>query len=390
MSISWGNFDVRIYAANAWISLAPRFAAEYPVIIDQLEAILADPVPAVRLQAAQNLQVISMVAPDRMWAMGEHIAANETDAQILAFYLSHAMRQFSHSDPVHCEAVLSIVKGRIDNDFGLDHQGRSYLLESLGGWMAQLFAGQGRALARIWLTEWAADPERYSDLLNAFASSLRGTLFHRYAPDAGPVACAMCERAQDGLALILTSATAISAEAYATHASSVANVDKETAAKKYNSAEKVIHHAMNQLYFGSGAYDADCNEGQVGLPDAATKARLLTDYAEILALIASSREPATLHHLIELYEFLICGDPVAVFEAIHTIVLGRGEEEGYHHESLGNTVVVRIVERYIADYRALFDDEGRRARLVRVLQLFSEVGWADALKLLYDLPDLLR
>ena len=79
-----------------------------------------------------------------------------------------------------------------------------------------------------------------------------------------------------------------------------------------------------------------------------------------------------------------------MFEAIHDILLGRGEEEGYHHESLGNTAVVGIVQGYIADYRSIFDDEGRRARLVAILQLFSEVGWTDALKLLYDLPDLLR
>lgn len=29
-------------------------------------------------------------------------------------------------------------------------------------------------------------------------------------------------------------------------------------------------------------------------------------------------------------------------------------------------------------------------QLVEILQLFSEVGWTDALRLLYDLPDLLR
>jgi len=81
---------------------------------------------------------------------------------------------------------------------------------------------------------------------------------------------------------------------------------------------------------------------------------------------------------------------VTVFEAIYAILLGRGEEEGYHYESLGNTAVVRIVQRYIADYRAIFEDDGRRSRLVEILQLFSEVGWTDALKLLYELPDLLR
>lgn len=387
--ISWGNWDVRIYAADAWVSLAPRFASENPVIVDRLEAILVDPVPAVRLQAAQNLQVICVAAPERMWAMGERIATNETDTHILASYLSRSMRRFSHSDPERCEAVLSIVKGRLDGDLSCDHQRRDQLQESLGGWTAQLFAGQGRGLARTWLEEWADNPQCYGDLLDSFASSLRGAFFYRYDPESETKACAICDRAQDGLALILTHATRISAEAYGLLASDAAEFNKQAAIERYKAAEKVIHHAMNQLYFGSGTFSSN-RKGKPGLIDASAMVRFLTDYADILALLARTREPSTLHHLLELYEYLIPGAPVTVFEAIYSILLGRGEEECYHYESLGNTAVVRIVQRYIADYRAIFEDEGRRARLVEILQLFSEVGWTDALKLLYDLPDLLR
>lgn len=389
ISISWGNWAVRVYAAKAWVSLAPHFAIEHPVIVDHLEAILDDPVPAVRLQAAQNLQVICVAAPERMWAMGERIAAQEADNQILATYLSHSMRRFSNSDPERCERVLAIVKGRVNTDLASDQKGRNYLQESLGDWAAQLFVGHGRILARTWLEEWAADPERYDDALDSFASSLRETFFKRYGHGAGAEACAMCDRAQEGLALILTKATAISAEAYAVLTSDADEADKQVAHKRYSAAEKVIHHAMNQLYFGSGAYASSREDGP-GLPDGAAMARFLTDYVHILTLLACSREPATLHRLIELYEFLIPCDPVAVFETIHAILLGRGVEEGYHYESLGNTAVVRIVQRYIADYRAIFEDDGRRANLVAILQCFSEVGWTDALKLLYDLPDLLR
>jgi hypothetical protein len=387
--ISWGNLAVRVYAAQAWVSLAPRFALEHPIIVDRLEAILVDPVPAVRLQAAQNLQVIRVAAPERMWAMGERIAAQEADNQILATYLSRSMRRFSNSDPERCETVLAIVKERVKDDLANDQNGRNFLHESLGDWAAQLFAGQGRALARTWLEEWASDPMRYGDLLDSFTSSLRGTFFERYGSGAGVEACALCDRAQEGIALILTKATAISAEARAVLASDADEADKQLAQKRYGGAEKVIHHAMNQLYFGSGAY-AGNGKDRPGLPDSAAMVRFLTDYVHILTLLARSREPATLHRLIELYEFLIPCDPVAVFEAIHAILLGRGVEEGYHYESLGNTAVVRILQRYIADYRAIFEDDGRRANLVAILQLFSEAGWPEALKLLYDLPDLLR
>ena len=52
--------------------------------------------------------------------------------------------------------------------------------------------------------------------------------------------------------------------------------------------------------------------------------------------------------------------------------------------------MVKVVKRYIADHRDVFEDPRHREMLVEILQLFAEVGWTDALKLLYDLPDLLR
>ena len=107
MSIGWGNWDVRIYATEAWVSLASRFAAEYPVIVEQLEAALVDPVAAVRLQVAQNLQVISVAAPERMWTMGERIATQESNTEILASYLNCWMRRFSHSDPERSSKPVS-------------------------------------------------------------------------------------------------------------------------------------------------------------------------------------------------------------------------------------------------------------------------------------------
>lgn len=110
----------------------------------------------------------------------------------------------------------------------------------------------------------------------------------------------------------------------------------------------------------------------------------------MLALLAASHEPSTHHHLVELYEFLIPGDAAGVFDALHALLTGPATREGYHYESLAAPVIVRMVTRYIADHRSIFEDDTRRAALVEVLRLFSDVGWSDALRLLYDLPELLR
>jgi len=390
MNITWGNWDVRVYAAEAWVSLASRFAAEHPCIVDEIEAMLADSVPAVRLQVAQNLQVIYHAAPDRMWTMGERIVSQETNNEIIAAYLSQALGPFSHSDPDRCEAMLSIVIERLDGDLASDDRGRLFLEESLGNWCEQLVVEQGRVLPSTWLERWATDPQRYGRLLDSFLSLLREALFRRYRPGSDTDACALCDRAQESLKLILRSATTISCEAHGAYASSnTTEADKQAIRDRYSAAENLIRHAMNQLYFGSGAYQSDSKD-EPGLPNIASMQSFLNDYLDILALLASSHEPGTLHHLVQLYEFLMSANPTVVFEAIYTILLGRGEEEGYHFESLGNAVVVRLVQRYIADHRAIFEDEGRRARLVAILQLFSHAGWPEALRLLYDLPDLLR
>jgi len=388
VSLSWGNWDVRVYAAEAWVSLAPRFAAENPEIVEQIDAILRDPVAAVRLQAAQNLQVISVAAPDRMWEMAERLAQEEPDPRIVSAFIGRSLLRFSHSQPERCETILSIVRERMADELSNESEGRDHIQETLGHWVAQLYAGQGRPLLRGWLDEWASDPTRFRTLLNSYSSSLRGAYFHRYAKDAELEACEMNERAQEGLLAVLKSALSVSDQAYAVLASDAEEEPRQASQEMYGGAEQVIHHAMNQLYFGAGAHSE--NEGGKGLLDREAMKRFLDDYAEILVLLARSREPATLHHLIELYEYLIPGDPVAVFEAIHSILLGRGEAEGYQYESLGSSAVVRIVRRYIADHRSIFEDEGRRAHLLEILQLFSEAGWSDALRLLYDLPDLLR
>lgn len=352
-------------------------------------AILDDPVPAVRLQFARNLQILCLAAPEAMWTMAQKLATDEPEVQVLTSFLNHALRRFAHSEPERCETILAIVRSRLASDFAGDPEKRDTIQESFGGWVAQLYAGQGRDLLRTWLEEWALDPVRFDDILNHYSSSLRSAYFYRYDPAFDPGAHEMCDRAQAGLATILVPAAAMSAEAYGVLVSDAGEEAKTQAGKRYGAAEKVLHHAMNQLYFGSGAHGGDRDEGP-WLSTAQSKARFLEDYAGILALLTGSHEPATLHHLIELYEFLISGDPVAVFEAFHAILLGRGEEEGYQHESMGNTAVVRIVQRYIADHRTIFEDDGRRARLVAILHLFSEVGWTEALKLLYELPDLLR
>ena len=83
-------------------------------------------------------------------------------------------------------------------------------------------------------------------------------------------------------------------------------------------------------------------------------------------------------------------DPEHVFSLTAAALLGAGRDQGYHFEHLAADQVVKVIGRFLADYRSLFDDEDRRQNLVRCLDMFIEVGWPSARRLLYRLPELLQ
>lgn|GEM_PF-623966 len=388
-SLSWGNWEVRVYAADAYVSLADRFGEAHGEIVEMFDAILADPVPQVRLQAAQSIQVLSRIALPKMWELAERIARDEPHTGVLSSFLHYVIPRFTWRDVEKCKSIIEIVRARRETIERDDKPGRDKVAEQLGGVTAQLWCWQEEPVALDWLTAWAGDPAAHREYLTSFLSMLRGAFFTRYASgeecDVG-----LSDRSQQAAMIILEACSAAAAASHAAVTQGQVEGDaRDTAVATYRAAESIIGHLMNQLYFGSGAH-ADNREAALGLMSAETMRRFLDDYRLVLALLAASHEPSTHHHLVELYEFLIPGDPAGVFDALHALLTGSAAREGYHHESLAAPVIVRMVTRYIADHRSIFEDDNRRAALVEILRLFSDVGWSDALRLLYDLPDLLR
>ena len=388
-SLSWGNWEVRVYAAEAYVSLADRFGEDHGEIINVFDAILADPAPQVRLQAAQNLQVLSRIASDRMWVLAECVARHELNVGVLSAFLSIVIPRFTWTDVEKCKEIIEIVRARRETVERDDKPGRDKVAEQLGGLTAQLWCLQEEAFALEWLKTWAGDPAAHREFFTSFLSMLRSAFFARYA-DGQKKDAGLADRSQQAAMIILE---ACSAAAEASHAAvlggTVEGAERDAAIATYKATESVIGHLMNQLYFGSGAH-AGNPKAKVGLTSPEVMRRFLVDYRPMLVLLAVSHEPSTHHHLVELYEFLISGDPACVFDALHALLTGPAAREDYHHETLAAPVIVRMVTRYIADYRSIFEDSVRRSALVEILRLFSDVGWPDALKLLYELPELLR
>lgn len=392
--LAWGNWDNRVYAASVFMDLCRRYGSSDPALIGRVIALASDPVPTVRLQIAQSLNTLWDVAPSEMWSLAEHFGTDEPHSGVLGFLVAGPLRRMSEPEPGRVEAILSTILARLPAPSGDNDRGRDRAEEAISGLTARLWIGRARPAASQWVDGWLSDIVAGSAFLWPLLSTIRMALFEHFIHPGTPEAFAIQSRSKVILDRIVHEAARIIEEVLPElNREDITPDERSRAEAQYRSAARLLDHAMNQIYFGSGTFKRNGRDGEddvAGLADAASKAAFLGEYSDTLHTIAKVGTARTLHHLLELYSYLADAAPEEVFDRLADLLVGPASREGYHFESLGSDALVRLVRRYLADHREIFDDSGRRARLVAVLELFSGAGWPEALKLLYELPDLLR
>ncbi|MEX8504900.1 hypothetical protein [Leptothrix ochracea] len=390
-SMSWGNWDVRVYVASSFMDLARRFATSDVTLFIRLEAMLDDFEATVRHQVSGSLNRLWDVDRERMWALMTKVAQQETDRCAMGHFIHGPLSRVAAADAARAEPLLATLIKRFPLEGGSDSNKERQLEQALGAVVTGLYVGQGRAAGLSHLRMWLQHVGNASHLLWSAVSTLREALFLKYKEDATDEDRTIQDRAHEVLELAVVAAANAMPTALLTYNASVEGSQERAASElEYRSAVRLLEHCVNQLYFGAGAFNKSNDQREVGLDSPASKRSFLLEYQTILVAIGQSGDPAATHHLVELYEFIADGDPAAVFDQIAALLVGPAAREGYHFESLGLDVVVRIVRRYLADHRDLFESSTRRITLIGVLNLFSDAGWPEALKLLYELPDLMR
>jgi hypothetical protein len=141
------------------------------------------------------------------------------------------------------------------------------------------------------------------------------------------------------------------------------------------------------LYFASGAFNPNASAPTVS---AAQQRRFYGELAETIDDLSSVGLASSVHRLIEMLQVLIPLDPRRVFLQVAALVR-IGQQGGYNFESMGADMVVRIVERYLAEYRSLLQEDAEcRVALREVLDVFVEAGWPAAQRTSYKLDEIFR
>ena len=138
------------------------------------------------------------------------------------------------------------------------------------------------------------------------------------------------------------------------------------------------------IYFASGAKDGDESPGEQVLR------RFYTESGKVIDELADIGLPHLSQNLLKALEVLVPVDPRGVFFHVARVIRG-GRKGGYQYDRMAEEVIVRIVDRYLADYRELFQtEEEARQRLIEVLDTFVNAGSEGARRLSYGLDRIFR
>jgi hypothetical protein len=98
---------------------------------------------------------------------------------------------------------------------------------------------------------------------------------------------------------------------------------------------------------------------------------------------------STAHHFMELLNGVLGYDVKHVLNLAHN-VSRIGTSGGYNLDSMAVHEVVKLVETILANHRVEVRDGDALEDLLGILDIFSDVGWPDALKLVWRLDEVFR
>ncbi len=372
---SWGSPSARLEAAEAALDLCLKRPEVYPGLEPLIDRVLADPHPAVRLNAALHLIRIWEMDRAGFWARAIRLVEVEENRSVLDSYVCNCLSNIQWYDAARPVADLIMIL--IERCPASDRRNaaiRGHLVQMTLQFWRRFGFTDAEEHVRGWFSQTVDNVEEVRDAIQwmraAYTAGLRGP----EDPDS----------ARDRATAIELTIQAVSqAGDVLTHYATL-SAPTEAEIERARSAMQIIDTVCQQLYFSSGAFQ---NPPPMTVQGSAV---FLHETAPILRKIGEHGGPHTVYYLIQLLEHLVEADPAGVFDLIAFAVLKGGQQTGYQFESLAADLMVKLVGRYLADHKEIFDDPQRRTALVDTLEVFVAAGWPSIRRLFYRLPELLQ
>lgn len=383
---SWGAPAARIAAAGGLTSLARNTSCSDQTVLGAIHLLCADPVPAVRFQIAHRLNALVLTASEFMWQHIEGFAQHDRSRGVLSALVTGPLDRLARSQSDRVASTLEIIFDRAGSGVGaaeLRERTITILLD------LYLLSNHPTSMEKAYAI---------LDDVGAFHAEVCSLLFRlrsylTYGPVAAsePAAEAIRHRALDFMAMVVANTITASSRLEERHSGkafdSWSPADQELARSLAHVADSIA----TELYFASGAHDERHEKNPAERPKSDMElGRFLDECGDLIDQLATIHIPSIAHYLLQTLEFLAPADPEHVFLKVARVVQ-EGQHGGYQYESLAADLVVKITERYLAQYRHIFRDSQECLQaLIATLDVFVIVGWPSAQRLVYRLEELYR
>lgn len=374
-SPSWGSPAPRVDAAASIGDLCLQAPQRLAFLLPELDRLIVDPHPAVRLQA--GIHLIRIFDNDRtgFWDRLSARLQAERNASVLDHLISDV---FGHVFLVDLDKTIPILQFLLN---AYDQpEGAPFIWERLAAFVAIIWLRERRSEIDDIINEWLLSPARYASGLRRILATLRPIL---------TVGAAREE--SDGLDLRgrgISLFREIVKSGNTTIAPFIPRTDElsEADIEEVKGLGSVLDAACSEMFFALGGAGADATRPpsvRAELSEFAANAQ------DILLMLGEYPNPHSTYYLIQAFEIIMPVDPKLAFD-LTAHALRASAHSGFQYESLGADLLVKLFGIYLADHKEIFEDDGRRAALIGALEILMNAGWPSARRLLYRLPELIQ
>ncbi|PLZ01141.1 hypothetical protein CY652_17825 [Burkholderia sp. WAC0059] len=376
---SWGGPSARNGAAGGLMALARPQNPLDPDVQAAIHELARDPVCDVRLQIVQNLHVLRDSDPAWVWAEIKHVVEHEYTRQVI----DSAIQSLAQVAYLDVQRAIRIAKHVLDRYKGQQGPGIGQVYQSAASHIMDIHFVFSNAEADEFYAEQLADPSRHAENLHAWVARYSDKL--TIGDDTGSDQDR--QRAKT-IAFYRDTVDAVSdaiEKIYAEHDVAKSREWPSEVVSRAQALSGVLDDMALRIYFASGGN----NNADHTREELARRWRLYRELMPVLDRLAECSVVHTAYYLIQALENFIQADPPSVFRLIVKSVMASSRF-GYAFESMGADVIVRVVEKYLADYRDVFSDDARLGELMACLNLFVSAGWPAAQSLTFRLAEIWR
>ncbi len=379
---SWGSPAPRIVGAEGLTKLARHGEWADEDVLKAIERLSSDRVPAVRFQIVGRILSLYHTARERMWRIVEQTGREDSSRSVVHQLVSGALGPLAGP---HLEQVVDLAR-KILNRFEKDAHGKDLKAACLT-LLTQIYVWRNEPKSKEVVYSIAVAAADATDDAFSIAGCLRDMLTHGPVQPPDPVEDDVRKRAVSLLCEMVASASRRITTIVRRNVDQNFDTWSDDDQKRMREAGRLLDHIGMEVYFASGAYDSQQRGEEKILPPEARE-RFYQEASSILDHLASAGFPSLVHHLLQTLESFIAIDPKGVFLKIGS-TLRAGRSYGYQFEPQGAQLFVKLIERYLAEHREIFQQDAQCRQILRdTLDLF--INWPAARRLVYRLEDIFR